>query len=44
MSVLEPKEALKFIAKTPEAFVRIVRKPDEKVEEYESRGFRHFYE
>jgi thiamine biosynthesis lipoprotein ApbE len=44
MSVLEPKEALKFIAKTPDAFVRIVRQPAAKVEVYQSSGFRQFYE
>jgi thiamine biosynthesis lipoprotein len=44
MSVLEPKAALKFIAKTPNAFVRIVRKPGAKVEIYQSRGFSQFYE
>jgi thiamine biosynthesis lipoprotein len=44
MSVLEPKEALKFIAKTPDAYVRIVRKPGEKVEVYQSSGFSQFYE
>jgi FAD:protein FMN transferase len=44
MSVLEPKDALKFIGKTPGACVRIVREPGEKVEEYESRGFGHYYE
>jgi FAD:protein FMN transferase len=44
MSVLEPKEALKFIATIPNAFVRIVRKPGEKVEVYQSRGFNQFYE
>jgi thiamine biosynthesis lipoprotein len=44
MSVLEPKAALKFIAKTPNAFVRIIRKPGAKVEVYQSSGFGHFYE
>ena len=44
MSVLEPKEALKFIAKTPDAFVRIVRKPGAQVEVYQSRGFSHYFE
>jgi len=44
MSVLEPKEALRFIAQTPGAAVRIVRKPGEKIEVYESRRFGHYYE
>jgi thiamine biosynthesis lipoprotein len=44
MSVLEPKEALKFISKTPDAYVRIIRKPGEEIEVYQSRGFNHFYE
>jgi thiamine biosynthesis lipoprotein len=44
MSVLEPVEALKFIAKTPEAAVRIVRKPADKVESYESEEFGKYYE
>jgi hypothetical protein len=38
MSVLDPKDALKFIAKTPDAAVRIVRKPGDKIEAYESKG------
>jgi FAD:protein FMN transferase len=44
MSVLNPEDALKFIARTPRAFVRIVRQPGDKVEVYESRGFDSFYE
>jgi thiamine biosynthesis lipoprotein len=44
MSVLEPKEALKFVAKTPDAFARIVRQPAKKFEVYQSRGFSQFYE
>ena len=44
MSVLNPKDALKFIAQTPEAAVRIVRKPADKIEVYESKGFRKYYE
>jgi thiamine biosynthesis lipoprotein len=44
MSVLDPKDALKFIAKTPDAAVRIVRKPGDKIEAYESQGFRKYYE
>ncbi len=46
MSVLEPKEALKFIAKTPDAFVRIVRQPGAKIGSVDQSGsgFRQFYE
>jgi FAD:protein FMN transferase len=44
MSVLNPRDALKFIAKTPEAAVRIVRKPADKIEVYESKGFGQYYE
>jgi thiamine biosynthesis lipoprotein len=43
MSVLPPREALRFIAKTPGVSVRIVRKPGEKVEVYE-KNFRKYYE
>jgi thiamine biosynthesis lipoprotein len=43
MSVLSPKDALQFIADTPRAAVRIVRKPGDKVEVYESKGFHKFY-
>ena len=44
MSVLEPKAALKFMALTPDAAVRIVRQPTNKIEEYESREFSKYYE
>jgi thiamine biosynthesis lipoprotein len=44
MSVLNPTDALRFIARTPHAAVRIVRKPGDKVEVYESKGFHHFYQ
>jgi thiamine biosynthesis lipoprotein len=44
MSVLGPKEALKFIAKNPDAAVRIVRKPADKAEIYQSSGFGKYYE
>jgi thiamine biosynthesis lipoprotein len=44
VSVLSPGEALKFIENTPQAATRIVRKPDEQIEVYESRGFAQFYE
>jgi thiamine biosynthesis lipoprotein len=44
MSVLNPRDAVKFIAQTPNASVRIVRKPQDKVEVYESKGFGRFYE
>jgi FAD:protein FMN transferase len=44
MSVLTPKDALRFVARTPRAAVRIVRKPADKVEVYESKAFHHFYQ
>jgi thiamine biosynthesis lipoprotein len=44
MSVLNPRDALKFIAKTPQAAVRIVRKPEDKIELYESKEFGKYYE
>lgn len=44
MSVLDPKAALNFIRTTPHAAVRIVRKPGQKVEVYESRAFSRYYE
>ncbi|HEV7925067.1 MAG TPA: FAD:protein FMN transferase [Verrucomicrobiae bacterium] len=44
MSVLDPKAALKFIAKTREVAVRIVRKPGDKIEVYESKAFHKYYE
>ena len=44
MSVLNPEAALSFIAETPDAAVRIVRQPGDKIEVYESEKFRRFYE
>lgn len=44
MSILSPQEALQFIKRTPQIAVRIVRKPGEKVEVYESKRFHHFYQ
>jgi thiamine biosynthesis lipoprotein len=44
MSVLDPKSALKFIATTRHVAVRIVRKPGDTVETYESGGFHKYYE
>jgi len=43
-SVLGPEKGLKLAAETPHAAIRILRKPDEVIEEFESRGFRKFYE
>jgi thiamine biosynthesis lipoprotein len=43
MSVLNPGDALKFIAQTPKAAVRIVRQPADLVELYESKKFRKYY-
>jgi thiamine biosynthesis lipoprotein len=44
MSVLNPKEALAFVSRTPRAAVRIVRKPGDAVEVYESKSFHKYYE
>jgi thiamine biosynthesis lipoprotein ApbE len=44
MSVLPPKEALQFCRETPHIAVRIVRKPGEKIEQYEFSRFRHYYD
>lgn len=44
MSVLKPREALKFIKKEKHVAARIVRKPADKVEIYESPGFRRLYQ
>jgi thiamine biosynthesis lipoprotein len=44
MSVLDPKAALKFIAKKPDVAVRIVRQPGHKIETHEFNGFRKYYE
>jgi len=44
MSVLKPAEAMQFIKKEPHAAARIVRKPADKIEIYESRGFHRLYE
>lgn len=43
-SVLGPEKGLKFIEKTPGVAVRIMREPGEKIQTYESRRFRHYYE
>jgi thiamine biosynthesis lipoprotein len=44
MSVLNPKDALRFLKGAPHVAVRIVRKPGDKIEMYESRRFHHFYQ
>jgi thiamine biosynthesis lipoprotein len=44
MSVMSPADALEFIKKTPKIAVRIVRKPGERVEVYESPRFRRYYQ
>ncbi len=44
MSVLPPRDALKFIATAPGAAVRIVRQPGTKIEVYESKAFRRYYQ
>ena len=43
-SVLGPEKGLKLVAETPHAAIRILRKPDEVIEEFESRGFKKYYE
>ncbi len=43
MSVLSPKEALRFLKGAPHVAVRIVRKPGDKVEVCEKQ-FRHYYQ
>lgn len=43
-SVLGPEKGLKLAEKTPHAAIRILRKPNETIEEFESRGFKIFYE
>ena len=43
-SVLGPEKGLKLAAETPHAAIRILRKPDEVIEEFESRGFKKYYE
>jgi thiamine biosynthesis lipoprotein len=44
VSVLGPEKGLKLIEKTPGAAARIVRRPGEKIESYESAGFKKFAE
>jgi thiamine biosynthesis lipoprotein len=44
MSVLPPKDALRFLQGTPNAHVRIVRKPGRRVEVEESQWFHRYYE
>ena len=44
MSVLGPAEALRFIKDVPQTAARIVRKPGEKIEVYESKGFGRYYQ
>jgi len=43
-SVLGPEKGLKLAEKTPHAAIRILRKPNEAIEEFESNGFKKFYE
>ena len=43
-SVLGPEKGLKLASKTPHAEIRILRKPNETIEEFESRRFKKFYE
>ena len=43
-SVLGPEKGLKLASKTPHAEIRNLRKPNDAIEEFESRGFKKFYE
>ena len=44
VSVLGPKKGLQFIESIPGASTRIMRNPLEKLEEYESKHFKRYYE
>ena len=44
MSVLNPREALQFLKGEKQIAVRIVRKPADKIEVYESRKFNRYYD
>jgi len=44
MSVLKPKDALRFIQSWPGVNARIVRKPGKRIEEFESPWFHRYYE
>ncbi len=44
VSVLGPENGLKLASKTPHAAIRILRKPGNEIEEFESPGFKKFYE
>ena len=44
MSVLPLRDARQFIARVPGASVRIVRQPGAKIEVYESKSFRRYYQ
>ncbi len=44
VSVLGPEKGLKLTQKTSHAAIRILRKPGEQIEEFESSGFKKFYE
>ena len=43
-SVLGPEKGLTLASKTPHAEIRILRKPNDTIEEFESGGFKKFYE
>jgi len=44
VSVLGPEKGMKFIARTRTVVARVVRKPVEKIETYETKGFARYYE
>lgn len=43
-SVLGPEAGMKLIEETPGAEIHLMRKPAEKIEAFESRGFKNFHE
>jgi thiamine biosynthesis lipoprotein len=44
ISVLTPSDALRFVQRQKRVEARIVRKPGSRIEQYETPGFRHYYE
>jgi thiamine biosynthesis lipoprotein len=44
VSVLGPEKGLKFIEATPNVAARVMREPGEKIEAYESSGFKRYYQ
>jgi thiamine biosynthesis lipoprotein ApbE len=44
VSVLSPEKGIKFIEDTPRVAAWVIRQPSDKIEAYESRQFRKFYD